>query len=111
MWEYTAAGSVADRAGGLVRGPVLTPKANPRESLQPYRLALREHGIVWDSVLAAHIRGSRCSAILGGTSTRPHDTTELERTMLGTIATFASLALKSGGGRVRQVSYSPGESQ
>jgi hypothetical protein len=31
---------------------------------------------------------------VGGTSTRQHDVTELERTMLSTIADFASLALQ-----------------
>jgi transcriptional regulator with XRE-family HTH domain len=76
-------------AGGLL--PI---DAYPPDILRLYRRALHEHGIDWDSSVHAHIRGSSTSALVGGTSTRPHDVTELERSMLSTIADFASLALQ-----------------
>jgi transcriptional regulator with XRE-family HTH domain len=75
-------------------GVLLTSDTYPPESRRRYALALREHGIDWDSVVAAQIRGSSGSALVGGASTRPHEVPELERTMLSTIADFASLALQ-----------------
>jgi transcriptional regulator with XRE-family HTH domain len=72
-------------------GVVLTSAAYPPQSLRLYRLALHEYGIDWDSPVAAHIRGS---SVVGGTSTRPYDVSELERAILSTIADFASLALQ-----------------
>jgi transcriptional regulator with XRE-family HTH domain len=75
-------------------GVILTSATYPPESRRRYSLALREHGIDWDSVVAAQIRGSSGSALLGGASTRPHEVSELERAMLSTIADFASLALQ-----------------
>jgi transcriptional regulator with XRE-family HTH domain len=68
--------------------------AYPPEHLRLYRRALHEHGIDWDSLVGAHVRGSSGSALVGGTSTYQHDVTELERAMLSTIADFTSLALK-----------------
>lgn len=82
VWQPTAAGAL------------LTSASYPRESRRRYCLALREHGIDWDAPLAAHIRGSSGSAVVGGTSTRPHDVTQLDRIMLSAIADFASLALQ-----------------
>jgi hypothetical protein len=86
LWQRTA-------AAGL-----LTSESYPQGWNQLYRVALHEHGIDWgndwDSPLAAHIRGSSASAVVGGTSTRPHDVSELERAMLSTIADFASLVLQ-----------------
>ncbi len=81
VWQRTP-------AGGLL--PI---DAYPPGNLRLYRIALHEHGVDWDSPLAAHIRGSSGSALVGGTSTRPHDVTELDRAMLSTIADFASIAL------------------
>jgi hypothetical protein len=75
-------------------GVLLTAQAYPPESRRRYSLALREHGFEWDSPVAAHIRGSSGSALVGGASTRPHDVTELDRIMLSAIADFASLALR-----------------
>jgi transcriptional regulator with XRE-family HTH domain len=75
-------------------GGLLSIDAYPPDILRVIRLVLREHGIVWSLKLAAPIRGSRGSAYVGGQSTRPHAVSELERTMLTTIADFASLALK-----------------
>jgi hypothetical protein len=69
-------------------------EAYPPDLLRLLRRALREHGIESDSPVVAHVRGSSGSALVGGMSTRPHDVTELERTMLSTIADFASLALQ-----------------
>jgi transcriptional regulator with XRE-family HTH domain len=82
LWQRTAGGDM------------LPIEAYPAESLRLYRLALHEHGIDWSSPVAAHIRGSSGAALVGGDSTRPHDVTELDRTMLSTIADFASLALQ-----------------
>jgi transcriptional regulator with XRE-family HTH domain len=62
--------------------------------LRVIRLALREYRIDWHLLLAAPIRGSTGSAYVGGQSTRPHDVTELDRTVLTTMADFASLALQ-----------------
>jgi transcriptional regulator with XRE-family HTH domain len=75
-------------------GDLLRIDAYPQDILREYRLALLEHGIDWDSPVLAHIRGSSGSAIVGGTSTRPHDVPELALPMLSTIADFASLALQ-----------------
>jgi transcriptional regulator with XRE-family HTH domain len=94
LWQRTAAGSVADRSGGLPAGERLPSDTYPPDILRLVRLALREHGIDSDSAVAAHIRGSSGSALVGGMSTRPHDVSELERTVLSTIADFASLALQ-----------------
>jgi hypothetical protein len=80
-------------AGGLL--PI---DAYPPDILRLGRLAQHEHGIDSDLAVAAHIRGSSGSALVGGTSTRLHDVTELERSTLGTIADFASLALQRRGG-------------
>jgi hypothetical protein len=94
LWQRTPAGALADRSGGLPAGVRLPSDAYPPDILRLIRLALREHGIDSDSAVAAHIRGSSVSALVGGMSTRPHDVSELERTMLSTIADFASLALQ-----------------
>ena len=75
-------------------GVPLPIDAYPPDILRLVRLALHEQGIDSYSPAAAHIRGSSGSAHVGGMSTRPHDVTELERTLLGTIADFASLALQ-----------------
>ncbi len=82
LWRSTA-------EGGLL--PI---NAYPAESLRLYRLVLHEHGVDFRAPVAAHIRGSRASAIVAGASTRPHDVSELDRAMLSTIADFASLALR-----------------
>jgi transcriptional regulator with XRE-family HTH domain len=82
LWQRTPAGAV------------LSCHVYPRETLRRYCLGLREHGFDWDSPVAAHIRGSSGSALLGCASRRPHDVAELERAMLSTIAEFASLALQ-----------------
>jgi transcriptional regulator with XRE-family HTH domain len=94
LWSHTPPGAVADRSGGLPTGVLLPSDAYPPDILRLVRLALREYGIDSDSAVAAHIRGSRASALVGGMSTRPHDVTKLERTMLSTIAEFASFALQ-----------------
>jgi hypothetical protein len=75
-------------------GALVPIDAYPPESLRLYRLSLHEHGIDWTEPVAAHIRGRSGSALVGATSSRPHDVTELERTVLSTIADFASLALQ-----------------
>jgi transcriptional regulator with XRE-family HTH domain len=75
-------------------GDLVPISAYPPDWLRLYRLVLHEYGIDWSPPLAAHIRGSSGSALVGGTSTHPHDVTEFERTMLSTIADFASLALE-----------------
>jgi transcriptional regulator with XRE-family HTH domain len=75
-------------------GAILESDAYPTESVHLYRVALYEHGIDWDRFVVAHIRKLNGSAVVGGASTRPHDVPELERTMLSTIADFASLALQ-----------------
>lgn len=75
------------------RGEILPIDAYPPEHLRVYRRSLQEHGIDWDSPLSAHIRGSSGSALVGGTSARPHDVSAIERSILSTIADFASLAL------------------
>jgi hypothetical protein len=84
---------VADRSGGLPADVCRPTDAYPPDILRLVRLALREHGIDSDSAVAAHIRGPSGSALVGGMSTRPHDVSELERTVVSTIADFASLAL------------------
>lgn len=82
FWQYIPAG-------------VLLPlDAYPPDIVRLIRLAYHEHGMDLYSLVGAHIRGSRGSAAVGGMSTGPHDVTELERTMLSTIADFASLALQ-----------------
>jgi hypothetical protein len=81
-------------------GALLPFDAYPPDCLRQVRLALHEHGIDWkdwELPVSAHIRGSSGSALVGGTSRRPNDVTELERTMLSTIADFASLALQPAG--------------
>jgi transcriptional regulator with XRE-family HTH domain len=75
-------------------GALLSIDAYPPDILRVIRLALREHGIDWNLKLAAPIHGSRGSAYVGGQSTRPHDVSELDRTLLSSIADFASLALR-----------------
>lgn len=75
-------------------GVLLSLEVYPPDILRLYRLSLHEYGIDWDSPLAAHVRGSSSSALVGGTSTRSGEVTRLERTMLSTIADFASLALQ-----------------
>jgi transcriptional regulator with XRE-family HTH domain len=66
----------------------------PADLRRVFHRALYEHGIESNSPVAMHTGGSSSSALIGGTSTRPHDVTELEHTMLSTIADFASLALR-----------------
>jgi len=81
---------------------VLVPiDASPPDILRQIRLLHAEHGIDLCSPVGAHIRGPSGSAYVGGTSTRPHDVTELERTMLSMIADFASLALQQQPGPSR----------
>jgi transcriptional regulator with XRE-family HTH domain len=75
-------------------GVLLPSEAYPPKCLRMFQVALHEHGIVWEVPVTAHIRGSSGSAVVGGTSTHPHDVTELERTVLSAIADFASLALQ-----------------
>jgi hypothetical protein len=75
-------------------GGLLSSDTYPPDILRVIRLVLREHGIDWNLKLAAAIHGSRGSAYVGGQSTRPHDVSELDRTMLSSIADFASLALQ-----------------
>lgn len=75
-------------------GALVSLDAYPPDLVRVYRLALQQHGIAWDSPVAAHIRWPGGSAHVGGTSTRPHDVTDLERSTLSTIADFASLALR-----------------
>jgi transcriptional regulator with XRE-family HTH domain len=89
--QFARIDALGQRAGA---GGLVSFEAYPPESRRLYRLALHEHGIACNSPLTAHIRGSSGSALVGGTSTRQHDVTELERTMLSTIADFASLALQ-----------------
>jgi transcriptional regulator with XRE-family HTH domain len=107
LWQCIPAGAVGHRAGGL-GGKVVLSSGAPLSSdvysleslrryhraLHEYRLALHEQSVNWDSVVAAHIRGSNGSALVGGASTCPHDVTELDRAMLSAIADFASLALQ-----------------
>jgi transcriptional regulator with XRE-family HTH domain len=81
LWQCAA-------GGGLV--PIET---YPPDCLRLYGLTLDEHGIAYSLPVAAHIRASSGSAIVGVASTHPHDVTELERAILSTIADFASLAL------------------
>jgi transcriptional regulator with XRE-family HTH domain len=82
LWQRTPAG-------------VLLPiDAYPPDLLRLFRRALHEHGIDSYSPIAMQMRGSSGSGLVGGTSMRPHDVTELEHTMLSTIADFASLALQ-----------------
>jgi transcriptional regulator with XRE-family HTH domain len=76
---------------------LLQRNAYTPDILRVVRLVVHEHGIDSDSMaaaVAAHIRGSSGSALVGGASTRPHDVSELELTMLTTIADFASLTLQ-----------------
>ena len=75
-------------------GVLVSLDAYPPDLVRVYRLALREHGIAWDSPVAAHIRWSSGSAHVGATSTRPHEVSDVERAMLSAIADFASLALR-----------------
>jgi hypothetical protein len=49
--------------------------------------------IDWNEPSRAHSGIERLGS-RGGTSSRPHDVTKLERTVLNTIADFASLALQ-----------------
>jgi transcriptional regulator with XRE-family HTH domain len=74
-------------------GDIQPFEAYPRDIAQVIGLVLREHGIDWNSLVAAHIRGSS-SVLVGGLSTRPHDVTALQRAVLSAIADFASLALR-----------------
>jgi hypothetical protein len=94
LWQRTAQGIVADRAGGLPASAPLTSEVYPQDILRLVRLALDEHGLDWELSVAAHIRGSAGSALVEGLSARWHSVTELERTLLRTIAEFASLALQ-----------------
>jgi hypothetical protein len=81
LWRSTAAGDI------------LRFEAFPRDIGLLIDAVFRERGV--KSVLAAHIRGSNGSGgLLGSESTRAHDVTELERTVLSTIAEFTSLALQ-----------------
>ena len=75
-------------------GDLLSSGAYPPDILRLARLMLHEHGIAWVPPHSAHIRGPSGSAHVGGMSTRPYDLTDLERTTLGTIADFASLAMR-----------------
>jgi transcriptional regulator with XRE-family HTH domain len=75
-------------------GVLLSSEAYTLDIVRVVRLMLREHGITWGSPVSAHILGPRGSAHVGGMSTRPHHVTELERTILSTIADFASLAMR-----------------
>jgi transcriptional regulator with XRE-family HTH domain len=85
LWQCAAGGSLV---------PIET---YPPDCLRLYGLALDEHGLGYTLPVCAHIRVSIGpaigSAIVGGTSARPRDVTEVERAMLSTIADFASLAL------------------
>jgi transcriptional regulator with XRE-family HTH domain len=90
--QFARIDALGQRAGA---GGLLPFEAYPPESRRLYRLALHEHGLDCNSLISAHIRGSSGSALVGGTSSRPHDVTDLERTMLSTIADFASLALQN----------------
>jgi transcriptional regulator with XRE-family HTH domain len=56
-------------------------------------IVLREHGLHSHSLLGAHIGGPREPALVGGISTRPHEVTELQRSILSAVADFTSLAL------------------
>jgi transcriptional regulator with XRE-family HTH domain len=75
-------------------GRIVSLDTYPPDILRVIHLVLREYGIRWNLLLAAPIRASTGSAYVGGQSTRPHDVTELDRTMLTTMADFASLALR-----------------
>ncbi len=75
-------------------GALLPFEAYPSDNLQRFCLALQARHIRWRLPVAAHIRGPKGSAIVGGTSTHPHDASDLERVVLSTIAEFASMALQ-----------------
>jgi transcriptional regulator with XRE-family HTH domain len=75
-------------------GGVLSIDAYPPDVLRVFRGALHEHGMAAYSPVSVHMRGSSGSALVGGTSMRPHDVTKLERSMLSTIADITSLVLR-----------------
>jgi transcriptional regulator with XRE-family HTH domain len=84
LWQRTAAGD-------------LQPfKAYPSDIAGKMHDVFREHGVPLESMLAAHIRGSSgCTdGLVGCESMGPRGLTQFERTMLSTIAGFASLALR-----------------
>jgi transcriptional regulator with XRE-family HTH domain len=78
-------------------GEILPFEAYPRDIVRQIYLSLREHGLAGNSLslVAAHIQGS--SGFSGGlmsSSTRPHEMTKLDGTMLSAIADFASMSLR-----------------
>jgi transcriptional regulator with XRE-family HTH domain len=75
-------------------GALVPIDAYPPDILRLVRRSHDEHGTDLYSPVGAHIRGPSGSAYVGGTSTRPHEVTELEGSMLSMIADFASLALQ-----------------
>ncbi len=80
LWQRTAAGSVADRSGGRTSFDWSVSRCASTALIR-----IRQ----WPPTFADRADPRSWAAC----RTRPHDVSELERTVLSTIADFASLAL------------------
>lgn len=83
-WRRTAAGDI------------VPCEATPPDIKRIIDQVLNAHGIVRETLLAAHIAGRNgaSGAVLGSQAMHPDDITDRERALLTAIADFASLALR-----------------